>query len=257
MPNESLFPLKNVLGMDNEPRNEAGVIILFTLAMNRLGFSGVVEAQGNFPDCIARRRGKRLMVEFEYKSKHFITHGHLEKLGKKKCTIVCWEDNWQKPPRNISIISLSRELGLSNRVRLAHAKNEDNIRFLDQTRKKTTTWSMPAGTRKGDLVIVWRSGPKQSKFYDIFQALEDAAPKHGYSGYGNCKIICHLKNPITMKDIRDHKELGRSPMIKSAFFMGSNKELTPYWTWLYQLVVERNPEVKRGLKGFAPGVFTI
>jgi len=257
MHNEHPVPLRNVIGMDYEPRNESGVIVLFTLVMKRLGFSGVVEAQGKFPDCIARRRGKRVMIEFEHKSKNFIPHRHLKELRSRKCTIVCWEDNWQNPPANISVISLSRELGLSNRVRLAHAKHEDNIRFLDKTRKKTTTWSMPAGTRKGDLIIVWRSGPKQSKFYDIFKSLEDASQKHGFSGYGNCKIICHLKNPITMQDIRNHKELGKSPMVKSAFFMGSNKELTPYWTWLYQLILERNPELRRALKDFAPGVFTI
>jgi hypothetical protein len=243
--------------MDNEPRNEAGVIILFTLAMNKLGFSGVGKAQGKFPDCIARRRGKRLMIEFEYKSKHFITHGHLEELGRKKCTIVCWEDNWQNPPRNISIISLSRELGLSNRVRLTHVQDEDDIRFLDKTRRKKFPWSMPAGTRKGDLLLVWRSGPKQSKFYDILQALQDATPKRHFSGWGECKIICHLKNPVTLKDIRNHRELGNSPMVRSAFFMGSNKELTPYWAWLYQLILERNPYASRIFKDFAPGKFTI
>ena len=197
------------------------------------------------------------MIEFEYKSKHFVTHGHLEELGKKKCTIVCWEDNWQNPPRNISIISLSRKLGLSNRVRLAHVQDEDDIRFLDKTRRKRFPWSMPAGTRKGDLLLVWRSGPKQSKFYDILQALQDATPKRHFSGWGECKIICHLKNPVTLKDIRNHRELGNSPMVRSAFFMGSNKELTPYWTWLYQLILERNPYASRIFKDFAPGKFTI
>jgi hypothetical protein len=257
MQNKELVPLKKVLGMDNEPRNEAGVIILFTLKMKDLGFSGVVKAQGKFPDCIARRRGKRLMIEFEYKSKHFVLHGHLKELKRKKCTIVCWEDNWQNPPRNISIISLSRELGLSNRVRLTHAQDKGDIRLLDKTRRKSMPWSMPAGTRKGDLLLVWRSGARQSKFQDILEALENATPKYGYSGWGKCRIIYHLRNPVTLQDIKNHNVLGRSPMVESAFFMGSNKELTPYWTWLYQLVVDRNPEIQRVLRGFAPGVFTI
>lgn len=257
MPNESLVPLKNVLGMDNEPRNEAGVIILFTLRMKQLHFSGIVRTQGRFPDCVARRRGENVNLEFEYKSKTFKAHGHLKKLGQRKCTVVCWGDNWQNPPKNIKIISLSRELGLSNRVRLTHAKQERSIRFLDTSPKKTCDWSMPAGTRKGDLLIVWRSGRNQSRFQDIFQALGDATPKYGFSGWGKCRIISHLRNPVTMQDIRNHKELGKSPMVKSAFFMGSNKELTPYWTWLYQLTVERNPEVRRVLKRFSPGVFTI
>src|SRR4030042_6141100 len=112
MPNESLFPLKNVLGMDNEPRNEAGVIILFTLKMKQLGFSGVVQTQGRFPDCVARRRGEKVILDFEYKSRAFKTHGHLNDIGRRKCTIICWEDNWQNPPKYMEIISLSRELGL-------------------------------------------------------------------------------------------------------------------------------------------------
>lgn len=74
MISEKQIPLKNVIGMDYEPRNEAGVIILFALLMKRLNFSRVVEAQENFPDCIARRQGQRVSIEFEYKSKTFITH---------------------------------------------------------------------------------------------------------------------------------------------------------------------------------------
>jgi hypothetical protein len=243
--------------LDYEPKNEAGVIILFTLTMKRLGFSGIIEAKKKFPDCIARKHANSVPIEFEYKSKHFVTHGHLEELGKKKCTIVCWEDNWQNPPKNISIISLSRELGLASRVRLTHAQHKDDIRFLDQTRRKRFPWSMPAGTKKGDLLLVWRSGSKQSKFYDILEALGNATPKHGYAGWANCRVVCHLRNPVTLQDIRNHNVLGRSAMVKTAFFMGSNKELTPYWTWLYQLVVDRNPEVQRVLRDFAPGVFTI
>jgi hypothetical protein len=116
---------------------------------------------------------------------------------------------------------------------------------------------MPAGTRKGDLLLVWRSGPKQSKFYDIFEALENATPKYGYAGWANCRIVCHLRNPVTLQDIRNHNVLGKSAMVKSAFFMGSNKELTPYWTWLYQLILDRNPYAARNLRDFVPGKFTI
>ena len=113
------IPLKNVLGMDYEPRNEAGVIILFSLVMKQLGFSGIIQAQGNFPDCIARKRGRSVPVEFEFKAKTFLAHNHDRDLKRGKCTVICWEDNWPNPPKNIEIISLSKKLGLSNRVRLA------------------------------------------------------------------------------------------------------------------------------------------
>lgn len=255
----SLIPLKDVKGLDYEPKNEAGVIILFTLTMKRLGFSGIIEAKKKFPDCIARKHGKNVPIEFEYKSKNFLIHKHDkdEEYKRNGCTIVCWEDNWQNPPRKISIICLSKELGLASRVRLTHAQHKDDIRFLDQTRRKRFPWSMPAGTKKGDLLVVWRSGSKQSMFYDILEALGNATPKHGYTGWANCRVVCHLRNPVALQDIRNHAVLGRSPMVKSAFFMGSNKELTPYWTWLYQLILERNPNASRILKEFAPGKFSI
>jgi len=257
MAGTELVPLKNIVGMDYEPRNEAGVIILFTLVMRRLGFSGVVETQGKFPDCVARRRGKSVILEFEYKSRAFEAHSHLDELGKKKCTIVCWEDNWQTPPKKITIISLKKELGLSNRIRLTHAKHPDDILSLNTTRRKTCEWSMPSGARKGDLLVVWRCGPKQSRFQDLFRALEDAKRKHGYPGWGKCRVVCHLKNPITIQDIKRHQELSKSPMVRPFFFMGPNKELTPYWTWLYQLIIERNPHFNSALKPFSPGIFTI
>lgn len=252
MPFDRQVPLKNVVGMDYEPRNEAGVIILFSIVMKQLGFSGIVEAQGKFPDCIARRQGKKVMIEFEYDSKNFITHNHLKELGRRKCTVVCWEDNWQKPPSRVSIISLSKELGLSNRVRLSHAQDKENLRFLDTTRAKTCNWSMPAKTKKRDLLLVWRSGPKQSRFHDIFEALENAVPKHGYSGYGRCKIISHLENPVTLQDIKNHNVLGKLSIKESQFFMGSNTDLTPYWPWLYQIIIDRNPKLKKVLSPFSP-----
>ena len=257
MLSEKQIPLKNVVGMDYEPRNEAGVIILFALLMKRLNFSGVVEAQKKFPDCIGRRQGQRVSIEFEYKSKTFITHGHLEELGRKKCTIICWEDNWAKPPRNIEIISLSKKLGISNRVRLAHAKAVEDIEFLDNPNRKTVQWSMPKATKKGDLILIWRAGAGQSKFQDILLALEDASPKRGYSGYGNCKILCHLKNPIALKDIKRHKELKRTSLAKQQFYQGMNNELTPYWPYVYELIIDRNSNVRKILKTFTPGIFTI
>jgi len=197
------------------------------------------------------------MIEFEYDSKNFITHNHLKELGCRKCTVVCWDDNWQKPPNRVSIISLSKELGLSNRVRLSHAQDQEDLRFLDTTRAKTCPWSMPAKTKKGDLLLVWRSGPKQSRFHDIFEALENAAPKHGYSGYGRCKIISHLENPVTLQDIKNHNVLGNLSIKEPQFFMGPNTDLTPYWPWLYQLIIDRNPKLKRVLYPFSPGRFTI
>lgn len=254
-----LIPLKDVKGLDYEPKNEAGVIILFTLTMKRWGFSGIIEAKKKFPDCIARKHGKSVPIEFEYKSKNFLIHGHDkdEEYKRNGCTIVCWEDNWVRPLKKVEILSLSEMLGISNRIRLTFAKETRDLAFLDSPRRKTSGWSMPQLTKKGDLLLVWRAGRGQSRFQDILESLEDAKPKGEYPGYGKCRIVCHLKNAITLEDLRRHRELGKSAMVRSSFFLGPNKELTPYWPSLYQLILDRNQGLKKTLKRFAPGEFTI
>jgi hypothetical protein len=254
---EILIPLKDIKGMDYEPKNEAGVIILFTLTMRRLGFSGVIEAKRKFPDCIARKYGKRVPIEFEYRSKNFLAHKHDKTLGRKRCTIVCWEDNWADPPKNITILCLSKELGISNRIRLTFGKQPEHLSFLDKSKRKTFGWSMPASTKKGDLLLVWRAGKGQSRFKDILLVLKDAKPTKEFPGYGKCRIVCHLENAITLDDLRRHTELGSSAMVRSSFFLGANKELTPYWPYLYQLILDRNPGLQKILKIFTPGKFTI
>jgi hypothetical protein len=225
--------------------------------MRELGFSGVIKAQGNFPDCIARKHGDQVWIEFEYKAKSFVTHRHLESLKRKKCTIVCWEDNWQNPPKNVKIISLQRELNLSKRVRLAHAKRKEHFEELDNVKKRNLWWSMPQAARKGDIIIVWRAGRGQSHFKDILLASEHSIPKFGFKGYGKCKRICQLKNPITLDDIRNNSKLADLSISKSGFFTGPNKDLTPFWSQLYCMIIAKNKSFERIIKKYRPGHYTM
>lgn len=92
-------------GLVHAPVNELGVVYLFGVLSEELGF--VVESvQSGFPDCQAKRRLRRdrwqsIRIEFEFKSSNFLTHGH--DLG--QCDmIVCWEHDWTDCP--IEVISL-------------------------------------------------------------------------------------------------------------------------------------------------------
>ena len=74
-----------------EPVNEMGVMVLFSMLAQRLGF--VVESvQSWFPDCQARievepGRWQHFRIEFEYESLQFKKHGH----DPSHCDlIVCW-----------------------------------------------------------------------------------------------------------------------------------------------------------------------
>jgi hypothetical protein len=91
----------NFRGLRHAPINEQGVVFLFGMVSKELGF--VVESVHNpFTDCIAkrlfdarRRLWREVRIEFEYKSRHFLAHGHQD----TDCDlIVCWENNWPDCP---------------------------------------------------------------------------------------------------------------------------------------------------------------
>lgn len=95
-------------GLAHEPVNEMGVVYLFGMLSERLGYV-VTRIQSEFPDCEAFRevspgRWQRLRIEFEFESRNFLFHKH----DPKKCDmIVCWKHNWAECPANIEVIELS------------------------------------------------------------------------------------------------------------------------------------------------------
>ena len=92
-----------------EPVNEMGVMVLFSMLAQRLGF--VIESvQSGFPDCQARievepGRWQHFRIEFEYESLQFKKHGH----DPGQCDlIVCWRHNWKNCPPNLQVLELSK-----------------------------------------------------------------------------------------------------------------------------------------------------
>lgn len=95
-------------GLRHEPVNEQGVVFLFGMLAERLGF--LVEAvQKGFPDCEAKRqigpeRWQRVSIEFEFESRNFRDHRH----PLHGCDlIVCWRHNWDDCPKHIEVLELS------------------------------------------------------------------------------------------------------------------------------------------------------
>ncbi len=96
-------------GLRHAPINEQGVVYLFGMVSYELGF--LVEAVHQaFPDCEAKRcidrnkdRWQRVRIEFEYKSRNFLEHGH----DAEACdVIVCWENDWKDCP--LEVVELRR-----------------------------------------------------------------------------------------------------------------------------------------------------
>src|SRR5712671_2836308 len=93
--------------MAYEPVNEMGVMVLFSMMAQQLGF--VIESvQSGFPDCEAKievepGRWQHFRIEFEYESRNFKDHRH----DPEKCDlIVCWRHNWKDCPANLQVLEL-------------------------------------------------------------------------------------------------------------------------------------------------------
>ncbi len=100
--------LINFRGLVYSPINEDGVIFLFGRVVDDLHMY-IEEIKPGFPDCVARRfTGKgweRILIEFEYQSSNFKSHGH----DPKACDmIVCWEHDWKECP--LEVIELKTEI---------------------------------------------------------------------------------------------------------------------------------------------------
>jgi hypothetical protein len=102
----------NLAAMAHAPTNEGGVLFLFGVLAERLGFR-IERVQTSFPDCEAKREvrpgvWKHSKVELEFESRNFKDHRH----DPKGCdVIVCWVHNWPECPRGIEVIELSRIVG--------------------------------------------------------------------------------------------------------------------------------------------------
>ena len=99
----------NVGPLANAPVNEMGVMCLFVLLAERLGFIiDVIRSQ--YPDCEARfevepGRWQRVWIEFEFESIGFRNHRH----DPNGCdVIVCWRHNWPGYPKKLVVVELSR-----------------------------------------------------------------------------------------------------------------------------------------------------
>jgi len=98
-PRRLVGPPIDFRGLRYAPINEAGVVYLFGMVSRELGFL-IESVQGPFPDCEGKRRvdprGDKWLsvrIEFEYKSKNFLLHGH----DANQCdVIVCWINDWGK-----------------------------------------------------------------------------------------------------------------------------------------------------------------
>lgn len=96
----------NFRGMVYAPLNEAGVVLLFSKAMDDLGIIYESSPLTGF-DMVGRQKTskgyQRKHFEFEYRSSNFKTHGHDPS---EVDYLVCWEHDWIHCPKDLEVIEL-------------------------------------------------------------------------------------------------------------------------------------------------------
>ena len=95
-------------GLTYAPINEQGVVLLFGMMSDDLGFSIEAIRQG-FPDALVvdyranPNRGVKKSIEFEFASSHFGRQKHPVKGAQ---IIVCWEHDWKNCPPEMEVLEL-------------------------------------------------------------------------------------------------------------------------------------------------------
>lgn len=227
------------------PQNENGVVFVFALVAERLGFS-VASVQAGFPDCRAEWRGKQARVEFEYRSSNFKRHGH----AARRCDlVVCWRHDWPGVPAGLAVLELRKVFGMAPEVFMV-AYREPFWSRLPEDREPAGLWSVPATAGPDDILLVYR--PKTSgvegAITDVFRVHTppERVASPGWRGrpdwMAEIQRIAWLKSPIPISRLRD---LGADGGIES------RPRRTNQWPALYAEIIER-AEPSHSLKRHAP-----
>jgi hypothetical protein len=232
------------------PENELGVVFLFSHVVKRLQLR-IETIQPQYPDCIAYRRvgdgEKKIRIEFEFKSSNFIAHKH----NPVDCdTIVCWEHDSPDIPEDIEIIELKRLFGVKFKVWIQPAI-KSQWEFVDDK----MIWAVSKKATPGDLMLLYRCYPEKS-ITDIFILQDEekyrgeADWRKGNAVFGNLRRLCHVNSPVFLEDFQRHRVLKTSNFVRKN--MQGNLHVSEYWYYLYQMIVERNPELKKILHEHKP-----
>jgi hypothetical protein len=161
--------LSGIPGLVYSPVNEQGVVFLFSKYHKELGIQSIECIRDSFPDAIGLRKigkeaNERVNIEFEYKSSGF--KKHLKELNPdEQYIVICWEDNWENPPKGLEIIELKTKIPKL----IETGKVSKTVRQLTKTQREYLTFfedvlgrfkaKLPAVTTQKALPQQWCSIP--------------------------------------------------------------------------------------------------
>ena len=93
-----IFMSDSFRGLLYEPTYENEVVLLFGLLIPYFEDNFVIDKFfGSFPDCIARRNGEEIGIEFEVLASDFYDHRHDKHHDLAKCKVlVCWNNDLER-----------------------------------------------------------------------------------------------------------------------------------------------------------------
>jgi hypothetical protein len=241
--------LPNTAPLTYAPENEQGVVFLFShLAKTRFGLR-IERIQAGYPDCVAYRDGKRVRIEFEYRSRNFVQHKH----DPKDCDwIVCWIHDWPAAPTKLRIVELRKYFGLGFNVWIQPVGTE--YKEILSGINRDDAWSVPSLATKGDLLLFHRTKP-DSYIQDIFRVAgpvvyRKAGWKPGNDWMASIRRVTSLKTPIHISELKRHRVLRDSGFVRGS--IQGRPRITAHWPELFEMICDRNPSAKRVLAAFGP-----
>jgi hypothetical protein len=230
------------------PQNEQGVVFLFSdyAKKNRIR---VEEIRAAFPDCIAFQKTtggeKRIRIEFEYRAKNFLTHGHTS----SECDwIVCWENNWPSAPANLRIIELRIDYGLGHSVWMMPVEVADDKAELK--RKNKTDWSVPRTAHKGDLILFYFRLPDMFvKCIFKVESRVEHKPAEWYNGEKDYRAVIRklawLDCPLHLGEMKVDKILANAGFVRAN--LQGRRNVSAHRDHLLDLIIRRNPRLNSTL----------
>lgn len=221
-------------------------------------FAGICEERFNlriddirtgYPDCIAvKRNGQRVRIEFEFESSRF-NHDEIEECD----WVVCWVDNakqneeWRDYLKVVELAPEFPEVGAD--VWIQPYTPENVARFAKG--KVFDEWTVPSRARKGDLLLIYRSG-HAAAITHVMELGTTAEYDHEH-GWGT-GYTARLRKVFTLPNAVPRAALLNDDALKESYFVNPNplgRSVLGSWPEIRRVLLEHNP--RAGLvKALAP-----
>lgn len=167
--------------------------------------------------------------------------------------IVCWHHDWAAVPSNLEVIELKRYFGVPFKVwiQVAIKSQWDALDSCDQL-----TWGLSTRVTQGDLILMYRGYPNCS-ITDLFSFTGSrlrrgrAGWREGDANFGEIRRLSKLDSPVFLSDMRNHKVLRTAPFVRQNM-QGRGLLVSEYWSYLFEMLHQRNPKHRPTLAKFSP-----